>query len=113
MRSLVPPTTIEFGPYTLGTGQPPLLVAEIGINHNGSVELAKKLVRLAKEAGAHVVKFQKRDLKAIYTENVLSNLSHQEQGFQYILPILQEVELSESQMADVKQYCDSLGITFL
>ena len=41
---------------------PPFLIAEIGINHNGSVDLAKKLIYLAKKYNFDAVKFQKRDL---------------------------------------------------
>ena len=40
---------------------PPFIIAEIGINHNGSIEVAKKLIDLAKLAGCDYVKFQKRD----------------------------------------------------
>ena len=44
----------------VGDGQPCYLVAEIGINHNGSLEIAKQLIDLAKSCGCDAVKFQKR-----------------------------------------------------
>lgn len=48
------------------------VIAEIGINHNGSMEIADKLIRKAKEAGCNAVKFQKRDLDSVYTKEELS-----------------------------------------
>ena len=49
-------------------------IAEIGINHNGDLEIAKKLIDGAKEAGFDAVKFQKRDIDIVYTEQQLSSL---------------------------------------
>ena len=48
-----------------------MIVAEIGINHNGDIELAKELIRAAKYAGADVVKFQKRTVEKLYSEDEL------------------------------------------
>ena len=49
--------------------KPPFLIAEIGINHNGSVELAKNLIDLSKKYNFDAVKFQKRDLNICILEN--------------------------------------------
>ena len=49
------------------------VIAEIGINHNGNLELAKKLIDVAKDAGCDAVKFQKRDLDIVYPQNVLDS----------------------------------------
>jgi N-acetylneuraminate synthase len=48
-----------------------LLIAEIGINHNGDVEIAKKLINLAKDANFDCVKFQKRDVDVVYSKEIL------------------------------------------
>lgn len=48
------------------------IIAEIGINHNGDINIAKKLIDLAFEAGANAVKFQKRDINVVYDKNFLS-----------------------------------------
>lgn len=50
-----------------------LLVGEIGINHNGSVEIAKKLIDVAKLAGLDYVKFQKRNINSVYTKELLDS----------------------------------------
>ena len=49
----------------------PFLIAEIGINHNGSLEIAKKLIDIAKESGFNAVKFQKRTIEHVYSKEVL------------------------------------------
>ena len=52
--------TIRIGDRLVGDGQPCFVAAEIGINHNGDTEIAKKLIAAAHLAGADAVKFQKR-----------------------------------------------------
>ena len=54
--------------------QKPYLIAEIGINHNGSVNLAKKIIKIAKENNFNAVKFQKRDLEICIPQNERSKL---------------------------------------
>ena len=51
----------------------PFIVAEIGINHNGSVEIAKQLIDMAKDAGCDAVKFQKRAIDIVYTKEFLDS----------------------------------------
>ena len=50
----------------------PFLIAEIGINHNGSLEIAKKLIDIAKETGFDAVKFQKRTIELVYSKETLN-----------------------------------------
>ncbi len=50
------------------------IIAEIGINHNGDVEIAKQLIDVAKDAGADAVKFQKRTIDLVYTKEMLDSL---------------------------------------
>jgi len=64
-------STILLGNSTVGVGHPTYIIAEIGINHQGDVEIAKKLIDSAVEAGANAVKFQKRSIKRILTSEGL------------------------------------------
>lgn len=58
--------TVTIGSKKVGAGYPHFVVAEIGINHNGSVEIAKQLIDLAVKTGCHAVKFQKRTIDVVY-----------------------------------------------
>jgi len=49
------------------------IIAEIGINHNGDLDLAKRLIQTAKDAGCDAVKFQKRDIDVVYTQEFLNS----------------------------------------
>jgi N-acetylneuraminate synthase len=59
--------TVKIGNAVVGAGQPCFVVAEIGINHNGDVEIAKQLIDASKAAGADAVKFQKRTVDVVYS----------------------------------------------
>ena len=63
---------IQIGPQLVGDGHPCYLVGEIGINHNGSLDLAKKLIATAKAAGWNAVKFQKRTIEIVYPPEELA-----------------------------------------
>jgi N-acetylneuraminate synthase len=63
---------VTIGNVTVGAGQPCFIIAEIGINHNGSVEIAKQLVDLAVKTGCQAVKFQKRTVDVVYTAEELA-----------------------------------------
>jgi len=51
---------IKFGNRMMGDGHPAYVIAEVGINHNGDLDIAKKIIDAAVHAGADAVKFQKR-----------------------------------------------------
>lgn len=51
----------------------PFIIAEIGINHNGNMDIAKKLIDIAADAGCNAVKFQKRTIDEVYTQEYLSD----------------------------------------
>ena len=64
-------STVHIGGIPVGDGHPCFIVAEIGINHNGSLAYALKLVELAAAAGCNAVKFQKRKVEIVYTREEL------------------------------------------
>ena len=64
-------TTIDIGGRVIGDGRPIYFVAEAGVNHNGSLDLARKLVDIAVDCGADAVKFQKRTVREILVAEAL------------------------------------------
>jgi len=59
---------MRIGAYEIGPKSPVFIMAEIGINHNGDLEIAKKLIAAAKQAGCNAVKLQKRTIDVVYTK---------------------------------------------
>jgi sialic acid synthase SpsE/sugar phosphate isomerase/epimerase len=97
----------------IGPGNPCYIIAEIGINHNGSVEIAKSLIDVAIEAKVDAVKFQKRQLSSLYDDEVLKDPSMGEQSLQYMVPILKQFELSDKDFEELFDYCKKRNVTFL
>jgi len=97
----------------IGIGNPCYIIAEIGINHNGKLSLAKKLVDVAVECGANAVKFQKRDLESLYKKEILQNPNLDSQGTEILIGVLKEVELQEEHYKEIIDYCNEREITFL
>ena len=64
--------TITIGTHKIGDGYPCFIIAEIGINHNGSIDLAKKMIDIAVTTGCDAVKFQKRTIDIVYTKEELA-----------------------------------------
>ena len=62
---------VKIGSYVVGDGHPCFVAAEIGINHNGKVDIAKKLIDVAALGGCNAVKFQKRTVDVVYTPEEL------------------------------------------
>lgn len=101
---------VRIGRHVIGADQPALLIAEIGINHNGSVDMARHLVDLAAEAGADMVKFQLRDMDALY-RNDASQLGHGEDlGPQYTLDLLSRFSLGADDLFTVFDHCKDRDI---
>ncbi len=81
-----------------------LVIAEIGINHNGSFDLAKKLIDQSAAAGANAVKFQIRNLKEIYNEKIISDPNNTQTGSQYIFNQLVKSEFSKKNILELFDY---------
>jgi sialic acid synthase SpsE/sugar phosphate isomerase/epimerase len=104
---------IKIGDRLIGDGHPTYIIAEIGVNHNGILELAIELIDVSLAAGADAVKFQKRKLEDLYPKKYLENANVGEKTLRYLLPILQQVELSDEAYYKIVDYCRAKGITFL
>ena len=84
-----------------------ILIAEIGNNHNASMNRAFELIRLAKENGAHIAKFQMRDLTSLYGDIE----SSEDLSTEYVVNLLKKVSLSDEDMYKCFDYCKTIGIT--
>jgi len=92
----------------------PKVIAEIGCNHMGSMEIAKELVLLAKESGADVAKFQTRDNKLLLTEEQY-NAPHPNPSNSYGATYGEHreyLELSLDEIKELKKYCELIGIEY-
>jgi N-acetylneuraminate synthase len=104
---------IKLGNRMVGDGHPAFVIAEIGINHNGDLEIAKKMIDAAVHAGADAVKFQKR------TPDVATPLDQQKQmretpwGYISYLDYRYKVEFNEDQYCEIDRYCRERGIAWM
>ncbi len=87
------------------------LIAEAGINHNGSLSEAKKLIYLAKKYNFDSVKFQKRDLNVCIPEHQKNIKRETPWGTLSYLEYKKKIELSISQYEELKKYAEKIGIT--
>ena len=88
------------------------VIAEIGNNHNGNVELALEMVDAAHEAGADCVKFQMRNMSSVYRKKSLIKQG-EDLGTEYVLDLLERFQLSQDEHKKVSQYCDGKGILYM
>jgi N-acetylneuraminate synthase len=88
------------------------VIAEIGNNHNGSIELALEMVDAAHEAGADCVKFQMRNMSSVYRKKSLAKQG-EDLGTEYVLDLLDRFQLSQDEHKKVSQYCDGKGILYM
>ena len=88
----------------------PFLIAEIGINHNGSIQLAKKLIDLAKKYNFNAVKFQKRDLDICIPENQKIAIRNTPWGEMNYLEYKKKLEFGYKEFREIEKYCKKLKI---
>ena len=95
----------------------PYIIAELGSNHNGDMELARKLVDQAKEAGCDAVKFQswtKNTIfsKKVYQDNYFLDDDYRNRQDYTLEEIVEEYSVTESELIEMKRYSDQIGIGF-
>jgi N-acetylneuraminate synthase len=106
---------LRIGDKLVGDGEPCFIIAEAGVNHNGNFELAKKLIDIAKQAGADAVKFQTFKSEGVTTATT-NMASYQERNIgesESQVKMLRRLELEYGLFEELKKYCDEKGIIFL
>lgn len=104
---------IKIGDRMVGDGHPTYIVAEIGINHNGSVETAKELIRTSAEAGVDAVKFQKRTPELCVPDHQKDQMRDTPWGYISYIAYRHQVEFDQKAYEEIDRYCRSLGIVWL
>ena len=104
---------IKIGNRWVGDGHPAYIIAEIGINHNGDLGIARQMIDAAVHAGVDAVKFQKR------TPDIATPLDQQTQmretpwGYITYLDYRYKVEFNEEQYCEIDNYCKDKGIAWM
>jgi N-acetylneuraminate synthase len=101
--------TVKIGDRSVGEGHPCFVVAEVGINHNGDIDLAKRLISIAVGAGCDAVKFQKRTVEVVYTAEELAK--PRENPFGTTNGDLKHaLEFDHDDYAEIDAFCKSVKI---
>ena len=103
----------RIGSHLISESSKAFIIAEAGINHNGKLALAKKLVDAAVTAGADAVKFQMRHLSGLYVKSARENIHGEDIGTQYLLTLIKEADLPPPAFTALTRYARSKGIMFL
>ena len=105
--------TFKLPNRTLDDNSPAFIIAEIGINHQGNIDIAKKLILQAKESGADAVKFQKRSISRILTKEGLEMPYENRNSFGKTYgEHKKKLELTEDEYRELKLFTDNQGLYF-
>ncbi len=103
---------VAIGDQMVGAGHPTYVIAEIGINHNGSVDIAKQLVDVAIVAGCDAVKFQKRTPELCVPPEQRELVRETPWGLMTYLEYKERIEFGEAEFRAIDDYCADRGITW-
>ena len=101
---------LKIGDRLVGDGHPAYIVGEIGINHNGDLEVAKQLIDLAKWAGADAVKFQKRTPEIATPDDQKDKMRETPWGYISYLEYRYKVEFEEEEYRQIDEHCKAKGM---
>lgn len=104
--------TVTIGDRLVGDGQPCFIVAEIGINHNGDLEIAKRLIDAALLAGCDAVKFQKRTPELCVPASQRDVMRETPWGMMSYMHYRERVEFGEAEYAAIAGYCRERSIAW-
>jgi len=102
--------SVTIGAHRIGGGAPAFVIAEIGLNHNGSVEIAKQLIDVAADAGADAVKFQKRTPEIATPEHMRDTPRDTPWGTMTYLEYRHRVEFGRDEYIEVSDYATMRGL---
>jgi N-acetylneuraminate synthase len=102
-------SVVQIGEKRIGRGEPCYVIAEIGINHNGDLELAKRLISVAVAAGCDAVKFQKRTVEVVYTEGELNQARESPFGTTNG-ELKRALEFGFAEYLEIDRYCRTVRI---
>jgi N-acetylneuraminate synthase len=100
-------STVKIGGRLVGDDQPCFVIAEIGINHNGDIDLAKRLISVALAAGCDAVKFQKRTIEVVYTPEELAKPRENPFGLTNG-DLKYGLEFEQEQYEEIDSFCKSV-----
>lgn len=101
---------VQIADFSINDTSPTFVIAEIGINHNGSLERALALIDAAAETGADCAKFQMRDLESLYINAGEADDARENLGSQYTLDLLTRFELTPEDMYTAFDHCKARGL---
>ncbi|MGQ9804647.1 MAG: N-acetylneuraminate synthase family protein [Chlorobiales bacterium] len=101
---------VQIGNKLVGDGQPVFIIAEIGINHNGSLDIAKKMIDGAVHAGCDAVKFQKRTPEICVPKDQWNIERDTPWGRMTYLEYRHKVEFTKEDYTEIDHYCKKKGI---
>ncbi len=104
---------IKIGNRMVGDGHPVYVIAEIGINHNGDLEIARKMIDAAVHAGANAVKFQKRTPDVATPPDQKNQMRETPWGYITYLEYRYKVEFNEAQYREIDRYCREKKIDWM
>ena len=97
--------TVKIGDHVVGEGNSIFIIAEIGINHNGDLDIAKKLIDVAKNAGCDAVKFQKRNVEKAVPESQKNILRETPWGLIPYIEYKRKIEFGKKEYDEINRYC--------
>lgn len=104
---------VKIGNRMVGDGHPAYVIAEIGINHNGDIEIAKKMIDAAVHAGVDAVKFQKRTPEVCTPPEQQKQMRETPWGYITYLEYRYKVEFGLDQYREIDRYCREKGIPWM